>query len=218
MVEINLMKKYPVSKRNLDERAALKTEEQKNIARKFGEEYFDGDRMHGYGGHYYHPRFWTEVVQDFISHYNLTKESKVLDVGCAKGFMLFNLREAVPGITIRGIDISPYAIDNAKLEVKSFLSVGDAKNLGEFKDKEYDLVTSITTVHNLSLGECKKSLREIQRVGKNAFITVDAFRNGKEKEGMNKWNLTALTYMHVDDWKELFKEVGYTGDYYWFIP
>ena len=152
------------------------------------------------------------------NHYGLSDESHILDVGCAKGFMLYDFRRIIPGITVRGIDISTYAINNGKKEIKKFLSVGDAKDLSVFADKEFDLVISITTVHNLPLEDCKQSLREIERVGKNGFITVDAWRTDEEKDRMNIWNLTGLTYMHVDDWKGLFEEVGYTGDYYWFIP
>ena len=217
MAEINLMEKYPRTKRNIDERGNEKTEEDRAIARKFGREFFDGERRHGYGGFSYHPRFWTGVVQDMVNHYKLTEKSKILDVGCGKGFMLYDFKKALPSITVRGIDISEYAIENAMEDMKPYLSVGNAKNLGMFKDKEFDLVISINTVHNLPLAECKQALREIERVGKKAFIINDAWRNNEEKERMIKWNLTGLTYMHVDDWKKLFKEVGYTGDYFWFI-
>lgn len=218
MVEINLMKKYPQTKRDLNKRIEEKTEGDKKIARKFGKEFFDGERRYGYGGYNYHPRFWTKVVKDMIKHYGLKKGSKILDVGCAKGFMLYDFLRLCPGIVVRGIDISEYAVENAQPEIKQFLSVGDAKDLSEFRDKEFDLVISITTIHNLPLEECKQSLREIQRVGKNAFITVDAWRTDEEKKRMDAWNLTGQTYMHVDDWKKLFEEVGYKGDYYWFIP
>lgn len=218
MAEINLMEKYPQTKRDVDERIEEKTEEDKKIAREFGKEFFDGERKQGYGGYNYNPRFWIGVVKDMIKHYGLTKDSKILDIGCAKGFMLYDFTRLCPGITVRGIDISKYAIKNGKEEVRKFLSVGDAKDLSEFENNEFDLVVSITTIHNLPLEECKQALREIQRVGKNAFITVDAWRNDEEKKRMNSWNLTGLTYMHVDDWKKLFEEVRYTGDYYWFIP
>lgn len=217
MAEINLLEKYPKAKRNIDERSAQKTEAERAIAKQFGIEYFDGTRMQGYGGYHYHERFWTEVVKDFIIYYGLTEDSKILDVGCAKGFMLHDFKKALPGITVRGVDISQYAIDNAIEDMKPFLHVCDAKDLSMFKDKEFDLVISINTVHNLKLGACKQAIKEIQRVAKNAFITMDAWRNDDEKEGMHKWNLTAETYMHVDDWKKLFAEIGYTGDYYWFI-
>jgi ubiquinone/menaquinone biosynthesis C-methylase UbiE len=218
MAEINLMKDYPTTKRNLDDRILEKTIEDKIIAQKFGQEFFDGERKFGYGGYNYHPRFWTAVVREMINYYSLSQNNCILDVGCAKGFMLYDFTQALPGLKIRGIDISPYAIKNAKEEIKPYLNVGNAKDLGEFKDKEFDLVTSITTIHNLEIDECKKAIMEIERVGKNKFITVDAWRNEEEKNRMNAWNLTAKTFMSTDNWKKLFKEVGYTGDYYWFIP
>ena len=216
--EINLLSKYPQPKRLLEQRAQQRTKEDIEIAKKFGKEYFDGMRNQGYGGYHYHPRFWTDVVQDFIVYYGLTKKSKILDVGCGKGFMLYDFLKAIPGISLRGIDISPYAIENSLPEVKPLLSVGNAKDLSRFKDKEFDVVISINTIHNLKIDECQQALREIERVGKHAFITNDAWRNEQEKERMLQWNLTGETVMHTDDWKKLFKEVGYTGDYYWFIP
>lgn len=217
MGEINLMDRYPRSKRPIEERAKLVTDEHRRIGSQFGKEYFDGDRLYGYGGYYYHPRFWKETVKRFRDHYKLADDASVLDVGCGKGFMLHDFKELTPNLTIAGIDISQYAIENSIELVKSFLQVGNAIEL-PYEDNSFDLVIAITTIHNLPLEECKQSLREIQRVSrKHSFITVDAWRNDEERERMQKWNLTALTYMHVDDWKKLFKEVGYTGDFYWFI-
>jgi len=217
MVEINLMAKYPKTKRDIDQRAEERNLNDILTAKKFGQEFFDGNRRQGYGGFHYNPRFWTDVVKDIIKYYGLTPESKILDVGCAKGFTLFDFKKILPGIKICGIDISEYAIKNAMEEVKPYVSVGDAKNLSKFKDQEFDLAISINTIHNLPLQECKQALREIQRVAKKAFIVNDAWRNDEEKERMLKWNLTGETLMHVGDWKKLFEEVGYKGDYYWFI-
>jgi SAM-dependent methyltransferase len=217
MSEINLMDRYPRSKRPIDERAKLITEEHRRIARQFGKDFFDGDRLYGYGGYNYHPRFWQETVKRFRDYYQLPEESRILDVGCGKGFMLHDFKELMPKATISGLDISEYAIANGMETVKSYLRVGDAKKL-PYPDNSFDLVISINTVHNLILAECKQALREIQRVSaSHSFIVVDAWRDEEERERMLKWNLTALTYMHVDDWKKLFSEVGYTGDYYWFI-
>ena len=217
MAEINLLDLYPRSKRPIEERARLVTEEHREIARQFGKEYFDGDRLYGYGGYYYHPRFWQATVRRFHDYYRLAEDASVLDVGCAKGFMLHDFKELMPNLTIAGIDISEYAIEHAIETVKPFLRVGNAREL-PYEDNSFDLVISINTIHNLPLEECKQALREIQRVSrKHAFITMDAWRMEEERERMMKWNLTALTYMHVNDWKELFAEVGYMGDYYWFI-
>lgn len=212
------MNLYPRSKRPIEERGRKITEEHHRIARKFGKEFFDGDRLYGYGGYNYHPRFWTQTVRRFQNYYKLSDNSTLLDVGCAKGFMLHDFRALIPGMKVKGIDISEYAVKNALADVKPFLEVGNANKL-PYADKSYDLVISINTVHNLPLYECKRAISEIQRVSKkHSFITVDAYRNNIEKKRMMMWNLTAKTILSVEDWKKLFSEVGFKGDYYWFIP
>lgn len=218
MAEINLLENYPKSKRDPAGRAAEKTPEIRAIARRFDKEFFDGDRIYGYGGYNYHPRFWQPVVPDIKEYYGLMVGSSVLDVGCGKGFMMHDFAELIPGVEIKGIDISKYAIENALEDMKPHVQVADAKKL-PFPDKSFDLVISINTIHNLPLEECKEALREIMRVSRqDAFVTMDAYRTEEEQKRMDMWNLTAQTYMHVDEWKALFQEVGYTGDYYWFIP
>lgn len=216
--EIDLLANYPKVKRDLTARLETKSEEVRTIARKFDYEYFDGDRKYGYGGFTYQERFWKPVVPDIIEHFNLSAHSKVLDVGCAKGFFLHDLQTALPGIQVYGVDISEYAINNSIETVREYLKVGDARKL-EYEDDFFDLVISINTIHNLDREGCANSLREIQRVsGGKAFVTVDAYRNDVEKIRMEAWNLTAQTVMSVAEWKEFFQEVGYHGDYYWFIP
>ncbi len=216
--EIDLLKNYPKSKRDLESRSESKTDENREIARKFDYEFFDGDRKNGYGGFNYHSRFWDKVIPDFIDHWKLDKNSSVLDVGCAKGFMLYDLKRYIPEIKISGIDISKYAINNSIKEIKPFLIEGDAKKL-PFEDNSFDVVISINTIHNLDLEECKIAIKEIDRVSiKGSFITVDAYNNNFEKKRMYDWNLTAKTIMSVDEWKKVFKELDYKGDYYWFIP
>ena len=216
--EIDLLINYPKTKRNLEERLASKTDADRAIARQFGRDFFDGDRNHGYGGFNYMPRFWQPVIPTFKNYWNLTPNNSLLDVGCAKGFMLHDLAESIPGITLKGIDISEYAIKNAVVDMKLHLQVANATQL-PFPDKTFDVVISINTVHNLDRNDCAKALQEIERVSRgNSFITVDAYRNDEEKERMNAWNLTAKTIMSVEEWITFFKDVGYTGDYFWFIP
>ena len=218
MAEINLLDLYPKSKRPIDERAALVTAADRQLSKQFGRDYFDGDRRHGYGGYTYHPRFWQPTVRRFRDHYQLAEDSRILDVGCAKGFMLRDVHELMPKATIAGIDCSDYAIQHADDTVKPFVRVGTAAAL-PYPDRAFDLVVSINTIHNLPLEACKQALREIQRVTRaHAVITVDAWRTEHERKLQQQWILTAETYRHVDDWKRLFAEVGYTGDYYWFIP
>ncbi|MCU7555004.1 class I SAM-dependent methyltransferase [Alteromonas sp. ASW11-19] len=217
-MEIDLLRNYPKTKRNTQARSEEKTPEVRAVARQFGEEFFDGDRQYGYGGFSYQPRFWQPVIPDLQDHYKLNSESRVLDVGCAKGFFLYDLQQLIPGITAKGVDVSEYAIENAKPEVAEHMAVACASDL-PFADDSFDLVMSVNTVHNLEKEACGKALQEIMRVSRgNAFITVDAYRDDEEKARMYEWNLTAKTIMHVDEWKAFFKQVGYTGDYYWFIP
>ena len=216
--EVDLLVNYPRSNRDISGRANVKTDHVRNVARKFGKEFFDGERKYGYGGFSYHPRFWENVIPTFIQHYNLKKDCSILDVGCAKGFMLYDFLKRMPNATLSGIDISEYAIENAIEQIKPLVSVGNAKAL-PFQDNSFDLVISINTIHNLPIEELKTALTEIERVSKgNSFITVDAYNNDNEKQNMLDWNLTAKTILSVEEWVELFAKVGYSGDYYWFMP
>ena len=216
--EIDLLAKYPKTKRDLTKRLESKSEEVRSVARKFGKEFFDGERKFGYGGFSYDPKYWSEVIKDFSDYYNLGDGSKILDIGCGKGFMIYDFLQHNNKYIVKGIDISNYAIENSMPEVKGKLEVGDAKKLN-FEDNSFDLVIAINTIHNLEKEECGKSLREIERVSKkNKFIVVDAYKNDEEKKRMFAWNLTGKTIMHVDEWKIFFKENGYTGDHFWFTP
>ena len=219
MAEIDLMADYPVSGRIvlLDEREAV-TEEERRIARQFGREYFDGPRRLGLGGYHYHSRFFTPVVRCMVEHYGLTNESAVLDVGCAKGFMLHDFKLALPGLTAAGVDISDYCLRNAMDSVAPLLQNASCDAL-PFPDGSFDLVIAIATIHNLDIEGVKRSLREIKRVSRgHAFIKVNGYRTEDERIALEKWNLVAKTILPVEEWKKLFDEVGYTGDYYWFVP
>ena len=195
-----------------------KTEKDRLIARKFDKEFFDGERRYGYGGYNYNPKFWTNVVKTFQNYWNLDSNSSILDIGCGKGFMLYDLKKLIKSDFLKGIDISQYAIDNSLEDIKPFLSVADAKKI-PFPDNSFDVVISINTIHNLDKSDCAKALKEISRVTKKfSFITVDAYRNEEEKKRMFDWNLTAKTIMSENEWEIFFKENNYNGDYYWFIP
>ena len=216
--EIDLLVNYPKTKRDLKKRGEEKNEKDRTIARQFGKEFFDGDRKHGYGGFHYLPRFWQPVIPTFQKHFHLTSGSSVLDVGSGKGFMIHDMAALIPGITVKGIDISEYAIENTIDDMKPNSQVANAVSL-PYDNNSFDVVISINTVHNLERKECGIALQEIERVSKGkSFITVDAYHNEDEEEAMLSWNLTAKTIMHVDEWKVFFDEVGYSGDYYWFIP
>ena len=216
--ELDLLENYPRANRNLKERLENKTEKDREIARLFGRQFFDGDRRHGYGGFHYSPKFWQPVVPTFVDYWNIEAGFKLLDVGCAKGFMLYDFLQIVKGIEVAGIDISDYAIENTISPVSDFVQVANANSL-PFGDSSFDGIISINTIHNLEVEECFQAIREIERVSRGkSFITVDAYSNAQEKERMMAWNLTAKTILSIKDWKSLFNEAVYTGDYYWFMP
>jgi SAM-dependent methyltransferase len=217
MVEVDLMRNYPKTDRGtlLAERDDV-TEEESRVLRQFGKEYFDGTRRQGLGGYHYHPRFFTPVVETMIEHYGLTAESSVLDVGCAKGFMLHDFHEALPGITVAGVDISSYCMEQSLESVRPHLRLAGCDSL-PFEDDSFDLVVSIATIHNLDLEGVKRSLREIIRVSrKHAFVKVNGHANLAEKEAFDRWNVVARTSLYTWEWEALFAEVGYTGDHAWF--
>lgn len=182
------------------------------VAKKFSADYWDGDRKLGYGGMRYDGR-WRAVADLLTAHYGLKAGDRILDVGCGKGFLLYDLTQAVPGLEVAGIDISQYAIDNAKEEVKPFLRQGEAGKL-PFADKSFDLVISITTLHNLYCYDLYPALQEIERVGrKNKYICVESYRNEEEKANLLYWQLTCEMFCTPEEWDWWFKLTGYTGDH-----
>jgi SAM-dependent methyltransferase len=215
-LEINLLNSHPGIKRNYDARTREKTPEIISLAKEFGRDFFDGDRKCGYGGYKYDGR-WQAVVERLQEHYSLPSDASILDIGCGKGFLLHDFKEMMPGCKVAGLDVSGYAIENSMDSVRPFLEIASAESL-PYADNSFDLVISVNSIHNLPLDRLTVSLKEIERVSRgSSFITVDAWRSEQERINLMKWVLTAETYMHVDDWKKLFAEVGYTGDYWWFI-
>ena len=182
------------------------------VAKQYGYDYWDGDRKYGYGGYRYDGR-WRSVAQKLADHYQLKAGQKVLDVGCGMAHLLYELTQVVPGIIVNGIDISQYALEHAKEEIRDRVRYGQAQDI-PFADNEFDLVISLTTLHNLKVFDLKIAVQEIERVSKdNSYIMVESFRKYKEEVNMLYWQLTCASYYSVDEWEWLYKEWGYTGDY-----
>jgi len=182
------------------------------IAKRFDREYWDGERTTGYGGYAYDGR-WFPVAQRMAAHYGLGAGSRVLDVGCGKGFLLYEFTRAVPGIEVAGLDISAYALAHAREEVKPALQLGDAVSL-PYPDHAFDLVVSLNTLHNLRLPELERALREIERVGRrHKYILMDGYRNEQEKVNLLYWQLTCECFFTPAEWEWLFQKCGYGGDY-----
>ena len=182
------------------------------IAGRYGKDYWDGERRFGYGGHIYDRR-WEKVARKIAKIYNLPPDAKILDVGCGKGFLLYEFKKISPDSKITGLDISPYAIENAIPDIKDRLSVHRAQDSYPFKDKEFDLVVSLTTLHNLYINELKSALREIERVGINKYIVVESYRDEEELFNLQCWALTCRAFFTPEEWCWLFNEFGYTGDH-----
>ena len=182
------------------------------VAKKFDIEYWDGDRNTGYGGYCYDGR-WRDVARRLVEHYALKPGHRILDVGCGKGFLLFELTKAAPGVEVRGIDISRYALDHAKEEVRPLLDHGNATSL-PYPDHSFDFVISLNTLHNLFVDDLFRGLKEIERVSRGPkYILMDSYRNEREKVNLLYWQLTCECFFTPAEWEFLFHQAGYTGDY-----
>jgi SAM-dependent methyltransferase len=183
------------------------------LAKKWGYDYWDGDRRICYGGYKYIPGRWAPVAKAMAEHYGLKAGDRVLDVGCGKGFQLVELQKAVPGLIVHGLDISEYAIENAHESVKDSLVLGSATDL-PFPDDYFDYVFSINTLHNLFNFELFDALGEIGRVGKkNKYICVESYRNEFEKANLLYWQVTCRAFLSENEWRWLFDKSSYLGDF-----
>lgn len=182
------------------------------IAKQFGADFWDGDRRYGYGGFRYDGR-WKPVAERLIKDYSLAGSVSILDIGCGKGFLLYELLKLLPDARIVGFDISDYALANAKEEIRDNLFMHRAQDALPFKDNEFDLVISLTTLHNLHLPDLKAALREMERVGKNKYLVVEGYRNEEELFNLQCWALTCAAFFTPGEWVWLFNEFGYNGDY-----
>jgi SAM-dependent methyltransferase len=183
------------------------------LAKKWEFDYWDGDRRICYGGYKYMPGRWAPVAKAMIDHYGIKAGDKVLDIGCGKGFLLYEMSLLIPGVELYGIDISDYAITHAKEEIADRLQVGSATQL-PFKDKYFDFVFSITTLHNLHNYDLDLALREMERVGKqNKYVCVESYRNEVEKANLLYWQVTCEAFCTPLEWDWWFKQTGYSGDH-----
>ena len=183
------------------------------LAKKWDFDYWDGDRRINYGGYKYMEGRWEKVAKVMIEHYGLKAGDKILDIGCGKGFLLYDFTKILPGIEVYGIDISNYAIENSKEEIKDKLIIGNATSL-PFEDNYFDFVFSLNTFHNLECYDLFAALKEMERVGKsNKYICVESYRNEVEKANLLYWQVTCEAFNTPKEWDWWFEQTGYTGDH-----
>lgn len=214
MTEINFLTKYQkATKRDYvqrvvdDDKAACA-----DVAKEWGKDYWDGDRKYGYGGYHYDGR-WRPIAEDMAKHFDLQAGDKVLDIGCGKAFLLYELTQVVPGLEVHGLDISEYGIAHAKEEIRDRLKLGDCISL-PWQDNNFDFVFSINTFHNLEVYTLEKAVKEMQRVLKNkAWLCVESYRNEAEKANLLYWQITCMSFYSTVEWNWIYKMWGYKGDY-----
>lgn len=182
-------------------------------AKEYGFDYWDGDRRYGYGGYKYIAGRWKQVAEALIDIYHLGKGSRVLDVGCGKAFLLYEMKRLAPGLEIAGFDISEYGLSQAKEEIREHLFVHRAQDTFPFGDRYFDLVISLGCLHNLRLFDLKSAISEIERVGKDKYVMVESYRNEQELFNLQCWALTAESFFDSAEWVWLYNQFGYTGDY-----
>jgi ubiquinone/menaquinone biosynthesis C-methylase UbiE len=216
MPQIDLLRALPHTKRNIKKREEAKDPKVIEIARQYGEIYFDGPREFGYGGYRYDGR-WIPVARDIVKHFGLKPGDRILDIGCAKGFLVKDLMQVMPGLQAFGLDISEYALIHCEPEVVGRLHLGDCRRL-PFPDGSFDAVICLNTIHNLIREDAVTAMGEIERLAPGkGFVQVDSYLTPEQKSIFESWVLTAKFHDYPEGWIELFAEAGFTGDYYWTI-
>jgi len=218
MAEVDLLRTLPKARRDVNARAEAKSAEVIAEASQFGQAYFDGPRAYGYGGYYYDGR-WMSVARDIVEHFGLRPGMRVLDIGCAKGFLVRDLIAVCPGLDVYGLDVSHYAVMNAHPDIIGRLHLGDCRTL-PFPDQSFDAVLAINVIHNLERPQVVGALREMMRISRSptkSFVQVDAYSTDAERQQFEQWVLTAKYAGTPENWRNLFEEAGYQGDWAWTV-
>ena len=211
MREFDLLNIYP----NLKNRYVSKnsrTIKNRITASYKSKEFYDGHRSNGFGGYKYDGR-WEKVAERIFSVYKLNKLAKILQIGCDKGFLIYDIKKIHPKAEIIGVENSKYAISKAPRKIKKNIIYSNFTEL-PFKNKYFDFVLAIGPVYSLNLTDAIKCLKEIKRVGKGkSFITLGSYENEREFKLFRYWTLLGSTILSKQDWKTVLKHVGYKGDY-----
>ena len=213
MEKFFITKVHNSTKRNYIERMINNKVKCMKVAKKYSFDYWDGNRKFGYGGYKFIPGRWTPIAKKIIKDYQLNNKSAILDLGCGKGYLLYEIKKILPNIKVLGYDYSNYAINNSKEEIKKYLKIKDIRKKLGFKNNQFDLVVSMGTLHNFELSDLFKTIKEINRIGKKKYIMVEAYRNDEEQFNLQCWALTCQTFLSKNQWIKLYKFLGYNGDF-----
>jgi ubiquinone/menaquinone biosynthesis C-methylase UbiE len=202
-------------KKKINRKKITKTRNIKNkfLAWKLDKDYYDGHRQNGYGGFKYDAR-WKRLLPKLIKKYKLTKKSKILEIGCKKGFLLFDLNKLLPGIRFQGIENHQYPLKKANKKIKGKLYLKDYHNLKNYKKREFDLVIAFNSIYMQNLGDTIKTISEIKRISKKSYISLASYEKKKDRDKFLDWTLLGTTILKKSEWKKIFKFIGYNGDYY----
>ena len=182
-------------------------------AKQYEYDYWDGDRRYGYGGYKYMPGHWKPVADSLIENYKLDNDSSVLDVGCGKAYLLYEMKLILPGLRVVGFDISNHGLSDSRPEIRDNLFIARAQDPYKFNDNEFDLVISLGCLHNLRIFELQIALSEIERVGKQGYIMLESYRNEQEQFNLQCWALTCESFFDHEEWPWIYNHFGFTGDY-----
>ena len=182
-------------------------------AKEYEADYWDGDRRYGYGGYKYMPGRWKPVAEALIENYGLTNDSSVLDVGCGKAYLLYEMKLLLPGLRVAGFDISKHGLADAQEEIRDSLFIHRAQDPYPFEDNEFDLVISLGCFHNLRIFELETALAEVERVGRQGYVMLESYRNELEQFNLQCWALTCESFFDSKEWCWIYEHFGYTGDY-----
>lgn len=189
------------------------------VASELGSEYYDGDRANGYGGFHDTGR-WMTVWPKIIERYGLSNESRVLEVGCKKGFALSDYNKLIPSGKILGVESHRYPIECASPKTRWSIIQADYFDL-PFGDDTFDFVLGFSSIYMLTLRDVCRGLREINRVLTNkssALITVGAYESARDRQLFNDWTLIGSTVLSTEEWLEVFRYCDYQGDYFFTTP
>ena len=212
MREFDALKGYPTPKQKRYVGQNVRSIKNKITASYRDEKYYDGNRVNGYGGFRYDGR-WVPIAENMHKEYKLKKGDTMLQIGCEKGFLLYDFHQSYPDLEVCGTDISDYAIEHAMEEIRPFIRKAPFTEL-PFEDNKFDLIIAIGVVYTLNLACVIKCLKEIQRTGKGkSFITLAAYRTEEERKLLEWWTLLGTTILHEDEWVEVLEHARYTGDY-----